>query len=126
MNWLLHLNSIIFAAGIDDTQIEKNLSQIADKVLKYISIVLGAFAGVLVIVICIIAAYAWFKGAKSDNDQQRAAHFMKIKWLFGFFLFVIVLWAIAGLVIAILKGTWSQPINPKAATVLIPSLLGVK
>ncbi|ACU78779.1 Mbov_0395 family pilin-like conjugal transfer protein [Mycoplasma mycoides] len=125
MNWLLHLNSIIFAAGIDDSAIEKNLVQIADKVLKYISIVLGSFAGIIVILICIIAAYAWFKGTKSDNEQQRAAHFTKIKLLFGFFLFAIVMWAIAGLVISILKGVWAQPIDLKPATVLIPSLLGV-
>ncbi|QVK09454.1 Mbov_0395 family pilin-like conjugal transfer protein [Mycoplasma mycoides] len=125
MNWLLHLNSIIFAAGIDDKLVENNLIQIANKVLKYISIVLGSFAGVLVILICIIAAYAWFKGAKSDNEQQRAAYFTKIKLLFGFFLFVIVMWAIAGFVVLILHAVWSKPIDLNTATAIIPSLLGV-
>ncbi|WFQ93051.1 Mbov_0395 family pilin-like conjugal transfer protein [Mycoplasma feriruminatoris] len=124
MNTLLNtLKPILFATTPDNSKnISDNLVSIADTVQKYINIVLGAFAGILVLAIIIVGAIAWFKAAKADNEQQRAAEFKKIKWLVGFILFVIIMWAISGAVTTILKSVWGAETTAKPAVALITNL----
>ncbi|MCE6090912.1 hypothetical protein J7894_02580 [Mycoplasmopsis agalactiae] len=92
---------------IDTGTLEQSLAQLAGTVQKYINITLGALAGILVIVILIVGATAWFKASKADSDEQRANELKKIKWLAGFIIFIVIAWAISGLVTGILQQVWN-------------------
>ncbi|MCE6056611.1 hypothetical protein J7889_03370 [Mycoplasmopsis agalactiae] len=94
------------AKPIDTVTLGQSLAQLAGTVQKYINITLGSLAGILVIVILIVGATAWFKASKADNDEQRANELKKIKWLAGFIIFIVIAWAISGLVTGILQQVW--------------------
>ncbi|MCE6061639.1 hypothetical protein J8A71_01865 [Mycoplasmopsis agalactiae] len=90
----------------DTGTLQTNLSDLAATVQKYINITLGALAGILVIAILIVGATAWFKASKADSDEQRANELKKIKWLAGFIIFIVIAWAISGVITGILQGVW--------------------
>ncbi|UOE64850.1 hypothetical protein MbovBow_03030 [Mycoplasmopsis bovis] len=94
------------AKPINTGTLGQSLTQLAGTVQKYINITLGALAGILVIVILIVGAAAWFKASKADSDEQRANELKKIKWLAGFIIFIVITWAISGLVTGILQQVW--------------------
>ncbi|WP_429996381.1 Mbov_0395 family pilin-like conjugal transfer protein, partial [Mycoplasmopsis bovis] len=56
--------------------------------------------------ILIVGATAWFKASKADSDEQRANELKKIKWLAGFIIFVVIAWAISGVITGILQSVW--------------------
>ncbi|PYF43141.1 Mbov_0395 family pilin-like conjugal transfer protein [Metamycoplasma alkalescens] len=85
---------------------QQNLTLLAQTVQKYINIVLGSMAGLLVLAIMIVGAIAWFKASRADSDEERRAQLKKIKWLAGFIVFVVIAWAISGIVTTILQGIW--------------------
>lgn len=91
---------------IDTGTLGQSLAQLAGTVQKYINITLGSLAGILVIVILIVGATAWFKASKADSDEQRANELKKIKWLAGFIIFIVIAWAISGLITGILQQVW--------------------
>ncbi|MBT1381179.1 hypothetical protein FCM40_00045 [Mycoplasma bovis] len=91
---------------IDAGALNTSLGELAATVQKYINITLGALAGILVIAILIVGATAWFKASKADSDEQRANELKKIKWLAGFIIFVVIAWAISGVITAILQSVW--------------------
>ncbi|UOE63492.1 hypothetical protein MbovWib_01890 [Mycoplasmopsis bovis] len=91
---------------IDTGTLGQSLAQLAGIVQRYINITLGSLAGILVIVILIVGATAWFKASKADSDEQRANELKKIKWLAGFIIFIVIAWAISGLVTGILQQVW--------------------
>ncbi|VEU78253.1 Mbov_0395 family pilin-like conjugal transfer protein [Mycoplasmopsis columbinasalis] len=86
--------------------IKTNINAIFSKTQEYINIVLGSIAGVLVVVIAIIAAWAFFKAGKTDSEEERQGQLRKIKWIGIFFIAVIIIWAISPAVIALLQSTW--------------------
>ncbi|MCE6057152.1 hypothetical protein MBOVJF4428_00228 [Mycoplasmopsis agalactiae] len=90
----------------DTSTLQTNLGDLAATVQKYINITLGALAGILVIAILIVGATAWFKASKADSDEQRANELKKIKWLAGFIIFIVIAWAISGVITGILQGVW--------------------
>ncbi|WP_043645672.1 Mbov_0395 family pilin-like conjugal transfer protein [Mycoplasma putrefaciens] len=98
-------NNLVFFASNSET-FKSNLKEVMDGVQWYINVVLGASTGLIVLVSLVIGSIAWFKASKADNDQERAGELRKIKWLVGFFLFVIIAWGISGGVIKILQATW--------------------
>ncbi|WP_373436776.1 Mbov_0395 family pilin-like conjugal transfer protein [Metamycoplasma equirhinis] len=100
-----NLTNIIMRAESDDVT-KQNLAALSAKVQYYINIVLGTMAGLLVLAIMIIGAIAWFKASKADSDEERKQQLKKIKWLAGFIVFVVIAWAISGIVTGILQGVW--------------------
>ncbi|MCR8966882.1 Mbov_0395 family pilin-like conjugal transfer protein [Mycoplasma zalophidermidis] len=61
--------NVILDAGGEN--IKSNLESIANTVQQYINIILGAFAGILAVIIIVIAAVSFFKAGKTDNEEIR-------------------------------------------------------
>ncbi|MCR8966564.1 Mbov_0395 family pilin-like conjugal transfer protein [Mycoplasma zalophidermidis] len=83
--------------------IKESFDAIATQIQYYINIVLGAFAGVLTIVIVIIAAIAFFKAGKTESEEERQGQMRRIKWLGIFLIAVVVLWALSPIITSIIK-----------------------
>ena len=98
------MNFINFAESDDLTK--QNLAALASKVQYYINIILGSLAGLFVLVLCIIAAWAWFKASKADSEEQRQGELKKVKYLGIFLAVLVILWGISGIVTTILKNIW--------------------
>ncbi|WLP85210.1 Mbov_0395 family pilin-like conjugal transfer protein [Mycoplasma seminis] len=99
-------NSIIkyFAetSGSNET-ITTGISQVASQVQTYANIILGALAGLFVLAMAIICAIAFYKGAKSEDENERKKQLDKVKWVFIGFVAILIIWALTGAITGIMQ-----------------------
>nr|VZR99887.1 hypothetical protein MF5582_00314 [Mycoplasma feriruminatoris] len=106
MNNLLNIYLFAETNAANSEAMKQNLAQLAQEVQVYINIFLSSCASLVVLLSLVIGSIAWFKASKADSDEQRALELKKIKWLVGFFVFIIIAWGISGIVTTILQGIW--------------------
>ncbi|AIA29475.1 hypothetical protein MCAL160_0539 [Mycoplasmopsis californica HAZ160_1] len=86
--------------GLD---ISNNLQAIADKVQFYLNITLGAFAGLLTLIVICVAAYSFWAAGKTSNEEERKTQLKRLKWLGIFLIAIVVLWGITPIITTIMK-----------------------
>lgn len=97
------ITNFMLNANPGSENIKSNLESIANTVQQYINIILGAFAGILTIVIIIITAISFFKAGKTDNEEVRQTQIKRIKWVGIFLIAVIILWALSPLLMTMIR-----------------------
>ncbi|MFV8417950.1 Mbov_0395 family pilin-like conjugal transfer protein [Mycoplasma sp. B6400] len=110
-------NLIKFFEGGNSETITTGISQIAQQVQTYANIILGALAGLFVLAMAIICAIAFYKGAKSEDENERKKQLDKVKWVFIGFIAILIIWALTGAITGIMQNAFMNGTGSKAELV---------
>ncbi|MHA3838788.1 Mbov_0395 family pilin-like conjugal transfer protein [Mycoplasma sp. VS1572C] len=105
--------------------ITTGITQIAQQVQTYANIILGALAGLFVLAMAVICALAFYKGAKSEDENERKKQLDKVKWVFIGFIAILIIWALIGAITGIMQSAFIQAGNGAKAELVTNAIINI-